>query len=155
MQLALSGASEIDAPVEKVWRHLMDYRFVADCAPGVRSAESVDPTHFRVVSGFAAGSAKLVFALDVALLDLDPEHSARITAHGKAAGSEVDVDTVVQLSPGGTGGTTLEWKADATFRGSVVSVGGRLLKPVTSRMTAQFWKKFAAAVGGKRRKKRR
>ncbi len=146
MHLEFSGEPEINAPVERVWTHLLDHEFVAHCAPGVKRVEPLSTSSFRVVTGFAVGSLKLLFTVDVELHDILPGKSLSLTVHGKAAGSEVRARSAVALAPLPRNHTRLTWTAETTLMGTVVNVGSRLLRGSVRRITQKFWKKFAAAV---------
>ncbi|HVD33342.1 MAG TPA: SRPBCC domain-containing protein, partial [Gemmatimonadales bacterium] len=87
MKLEFSGSPAIAAPRERVWERLMDPHFVAQSAPGVESVEAVDPTHFKVISGFGIGSIRVRFTMDVELFDIDAGKSAKMRVRGKAPGS--------------------------------------------------------------------
>lgn len=146
MKLRFSGAPEIAATRERAWQRLLDPDFVARSAPGVESVERLDPTHFRVVSGFGVGAVKLRFTLDVELLDLVERERATMRARGKAPGSNVDVTATVRLEDAGPGRLRLRWSADSEVSGTVASVGARLLEGTARRLIEQFWADFARRV---------
>jgi uncharacterized protein len=146
MHLEFSGEPEINAPVKRVWTHLLDHEFVAHCAPGVKRVEPLSPSSFRVITGLAVGSLKLLFTLDVELHDLVPGESLSLTVRGKSAGSEVRARSAVAIAELPRNRTRLTWTAETTLMGTVVNVGSRLLKGSVRRITQKFWKKFAAAV---------
>src|SRR5215211_4274679 len=97
MKLNFSGAPEISAPSSVVWGKLLDADFVAASAPGVESVERVDPTHYKVVSGFGVGTVKVRFKLDVELFDIVEGQRLKMRARGKAPGSAVDVISALQV----------------------------------------------------------
>lgn len=146
MKLEFSGAPEITASREKVWRHLMDPNFVAASAPGVESVEAVDPTHFHVISGLGVGALQVKFKLDVELSDMVEPERLKMAARGKAPGSAVDVVSSLRLEEFGNGRTRLNWSATSNVSGTVASVGARLLEGIARRLTEQFWTDFARRV---------
>jgi carbon monoxide dehydrogenase subunit G len=147
MKLEFSGSPEIAAPRERVWQRLMDPHFVAESAPGVESVEAIDPTHFKVISGFGVGSIKLRFAMDVERFDVVPNQSARMRMRGKAPGSAVDVLSRVEIEDAGPGRVRLNWSASSQISGTVASVGARLMEGTARKLTEQFWTDFARRVG--------
>lgn len=144
MRLDFSGTPEIALPQEKAWDLLLDPDFVAATAPGVESVDHIDKTHFKVTAGLGVGAIKLRFHLDVELSDLERPTSARMTAKGKAPGSNVHVDTRVTLDALAPDRTRLTWNAVADVHGAVASVGARLLKGTARKLTEEFWEQFAA-----------
>jgi len=147
MNLKFSGAPEIAAARERVWQHLMDPHFVAKSAPGVESVAVVDPTHFKVISGFGVGSIKVRFTMDVELFDIVPGHSARMRVRGKAPGSALDVVSSLEIQDAGPGKVRLNWSATSEISGTVAGVGARLMEGTARRLTEQFWTDFARRVG--------
>lgn len=147
MKLQFSGSPEVAAPRAEVWSRLRDPDFVAASAPGVESVETVDPTHFKVVSGLGVGAVKVKFKLDVELLDIVEQERLKMRARGKAPGSAVDVVSAVHLEDMDGGGTRLNWSATSDISGTVASVGARLLEGTARRLTEEFWTDFARRVG--------
>lgn len=146
MKLEFAGSPEITAPTEKVWQRLMDPNFVAASAPGVESVETVDPTHFKVISGLGVGAIKVKFKIDVELSDIVEGERLTMRARGKAPGSAVDVRSAVRLEETGNGATRLNWSATSEVSGTVASVGARLLEGTARHLTEQFWTDFARRV---------
>ena len=146
MKLEFSGSPAIAAPRERVWERLMDPHFVAQSAPGVESVEAVDPTHFKVISGFGIGSIRVRFTMDVELFDIDAGKSAKMRVRGKAPGSAIDVVSKLQVDDASSGGTQLKWSATSEVSGTVASVGARLMEGTARKLTEQFWTDFAQRV---------
>jgi uncharacterized protein len=146
MKLEFSGSPTIAAPRERVWERLMDPHFVAQSAPGVESVDTIDPTHFKVVSGFGVGSIKVRFAMVVELFDVVDHASAKMRVRGKAPGSAIDVISSMQIEDAGSSGSQLTWSATSEVSGTVASVGARLMEGTARKLTEQFWADFARRV---------
>ena len=147
VRLEFSGAPEIAAPPEVVWTRLLDHKFVASIAPGIESVEAIDDRHFKVVSGLGVGAVKVKFQLDVELSELTPPQRLRMSARGKAPGSGVEVSTTLEIEPIPPNRSRLKWSASSEVRGTIASVGARLLKGTAKKLTEHFWDTFAARVG--------
>ncbi len=102
MKLELTGSSEVSAPRELLWQRLIDPRSVAQSAPGIESVEVLDPTHFRVMSGFGIGRMRARVTLEGELFDLIPDTSARMRMRGTGAGSAIDVLSTMAIKETGT-----------------------------------------------------
>lgn len=146
MKLHFSGAPEIAATRSNVWKRLLDPNFVAQSAPGVESVESLDPTHFKVVSALGVGAVKVRFTLAVELTDVVEPERATMRARGKAPGSNVDVVASIRIEDAGPGRLRLDWTADSDVSGTVASVGARLLEGTARKLTEEFWTDFARRV---------
>jgi carbon monoxide dehydrogenase subunit G len=108
--------------------------------------QPLDPTHFKVVSGFGVGAVKLRFTLDVELFDVVEGERLKMRARGKAPGSNVDVTASMHLEEPSPGQVMLNWVADNDVSGTVASVGGRLLEGTSKKLIEQFWTDFARRV---------
>jgi carbon monoxide dehydrogenase subunit G len=146
MKLRFSGAPEIATTRDHVWQRLLDPNFVARSAPGIESVQPLDPTHFKVVSGFGVGAVKLRFTLDVELFDVVEGERLKMRARGKAPGSNVDVTASMHLEEPSPGQVRLNWVADNDVSGTVASVGARLLEGTSKKLIEQFWTDFARRV---------
>jgi uncharacterized protein len=146
VRLEFSGAPEIAAPPERVWQRLLDHEFVGSVAPGVEKVEAIDDRHFKVVTALGVGSVKVRFQLDVELSDVNPPTSLKLSARGKAPGSAVEVTTALKIEPVPPNRSRLKWSATSDVRGTVASVGARLLKGTAKKLTEDFWGRFAERV---------
>jgi carbon monoxide dehydrogenase subunit G len=146
MKLEFSGSPTIAASRERVWERLMDPNFVAQSAPGVESVDTIDPTHFKVISGFGVGSIKVRFAMVVELFDIVDHESAKMRVRGKAPGSAIDVVSSMQIEDAGSSDSQLTWSASSEVSGTIASVGARLMEGTARKLTEQFWTDFARRV---------
>jgi uncharacterized protein len=150
MMLEFAGSPTIEAPRERVWQRLMDPHFLAQSAPGVEAVETIDSTHFKVLSGFGVGSIRVRVTMDVELYDIDPGHSAKMRVSGQAAGSAIDVASNMRVVAAGPGSTQLAWTAISQMSGPVAGIGARLMEGAARRLTEQFWTDFASRVSRER-----
>jgi carbon monoxide dehydrogenase subunit G len=150
MKFEFAGSPTIDAPRERVWARLIDPHFLAQSAPGVESVETIDSTHFKVLSGLGVGSIRVRLTMDVELYDIEPGRSAKMRMHGQAAGSAIDVVSDMRIVTAGPASTQLSWSATCQVSGAVASIGARLMEGAARRLTEQFWTDFARRVSQER-----
>jgi carbon monoxide dehydrogenase subunit G len=146
VRLEFSGAPEIAASRERVWQRLIDPRFVARSVPGVESVEVIDPTRFKVLSGFGVGSVKARLTLDGELIDIVPGTSAKMRLRGKAPGSPVEMISSIEIQEAGPGKVRLNWTAQTELNGTLANLGLRLVEGIARKLTEQFWTDFARRV---------
>lgn len=146
MNLQFSGAPEIRASPDQVWRRLLDPQFIARSAPGVESVETIDATRFRMVLGFGIALLKLRLAFDVEMFDIVDGTSARMRATGHAPGTAVEMISDVRIEGAGGGRVRLRWSAASKVSGVLTGIGSRLVEGVARRLTSQFWDNFAERV---------
>jgi uncharacterized protein len=150
MKLEFAGSPTIDAPPERVWERLMDPHFLAQSAPGLEAVETIDSTHFKVLSGFGVGSIRIRVTMDVELYDIDPGRSAKMRVSGQAAGSAIDVASNMRVVAAGPDSTQLAWTAISVMSGAAAGIGARLMEGAARRLTEQFWADFAQRVAQER-----
>jgi carbon monoxide dehydrogenase subunit G len=150
MRLEFSGSPVITAARDHVWNRLLDPRFVAASAPGVESVESVDPTHFKVITALGLGALKIRFRLEVELFDIVEGERLKMRARGHGPGSAVAVLSDLRLEEVGPANSRLDWFAISEVSGPVAILGSRLLEMTARQLTEQFWTDFArrASAGG-------
>lgn len=146
MRLEFGGSLSVAASPRRVWERLLDPKFVASCAPGVRDVERIDDAHYRVKTLLGVGSVQLRFAMNLELADLKPPSSARMIVKGTAPGSALHAESIVELSSADGGGTRLDWRVGSDVRGTIASTGARLLKGTARKLTEEFWSTFADRV---------
>lgn len=137
--MEFSGEEKIAASRDKVWAFLTDPHQVSQCAPGLQSVEVVDDNNFKMVVQAGVGMIRGNFSFDCEWVELDEPNRARISAKGDAPGSSVTMDSAMDLSDDDSGGTVMNWTADANVSGRLAGVGGRLINPVADRMTRQVF----------------
>jgi uncharacterized protein len=146
LKLEFFGSPEIAASRERVWRRLIDPRFVARSAPGVEAVQVLDSTHFQVTSGFGIGSFRATVALDGELFDLVPGISAKMLIRGRGPGSLINVCTSISILEIGSAMVRLNWMAVTELSGTLAKAGNRLIEGIARKLTQQFWEDFGRRV---------
>ncbi len=134
-----AGTQTIAAPMATVWEFLVDPHHVGPCMPGFQSVEVVDDRTFKARVGVGIAAIKATFNLEVTMVEVTPPSHARVTAHGVAPVSAVDIESVMELSGDGDGTTTLQWSAHVVVSGTLASMGARMMNGAAQKMTAQFF----------------
>ncbi|MGH9323279.1 MAG: CoxG family protein [Vicinamibacteria bacterium] len=138
--MLIEGKDTIRATRSEVWKFLTDAESVAKCTPGLESMEVLEPNKkFQALGALGLGTVKVKFKTVIEWTELKPPDSARMKMSGTAPGSNIDVVSEIQLEDGPNGATDLLWKADVRVVGTIASLAARLMKPVTAKMTNQFF----------------
>ncbi len=133
------GTQSINAPIEKVWAHVLDPNKVTECAPGFKTMEILAPDHFKPTIAVGVGAVKATFTLDVHLVDLNAPTHAAVTGRGQAAGSAVELRATMDLTSESPTATKMVWTADVNVSGTIASVGARLMEGTAHKLTARFF----------------
>jgi hypothetical protein len=138
--MLLEGKDTIKATRSEVFRFLTDAESVAQCTPGLESMEILEPKKkFQALGALGLGTVKVKFKTTIEWTELNEPDSAKMKMSGTAPGSSIDVVSEVKLKEAGKGSTELAWTADVRVVGTIASLAARLMKPVTAKMTTQFF----------------
>ncbi len=138
--MRFEGKDTIRASRSEVWRFLTDAESVSKCTPGLESMEVLEPNRkFQALGALGLGTVKMKFKTVIEWTELKPPEAAKMKMSGTAPGSSIDVVSEVQLSDAPNGSTSIAWSADVTVVGSIASLAARLMKPVTAKMTQDFF----------------
>jgi len=138
--MLIEGKDNIKAGRADVWKFFTDAESVSQCTPGLESMEILEPgKKFRAVGALGLGTVKVKFKTTIEWTELSEPDRATMKMKGTAPGSSIDVTSEIELSDGADGSTDIEWKADVSIVGTIASLAARLMKPVTAKMTQQFF----------------
>jgi len=138
--MRIEGKDNIEATRDEVWAFLTDAESVSKCTPGLESMEILEPgKKFQTLGSLGLGTIKLKFKTTIEWIELvEPDH-AKMKMQGTAPGSSIDVRSEIHLSDGPGESTALAWSADVNVVGTIASLAARLMKPVTAKMTGEFF----------------
>ena len=138
--MLIEGKDNIKATRREVWKFLTDAESVSKCTPGIESMEILEPgKKFQALGALGLGTVKVKFKTTIEWLELKEPDRATMKMNGTAPGSSIDVGSEIALADGPAGTTDLVWKAEVNVVGSIASLAARLMKPVTAKMTTQFF----------------
>jgi carbon monoxide dehydrogenase subunit G len=145
--MLLKGVVTIKAPRAAVWDFLTDPAQIGQCAPGVEQITVVEPDkRYHGVVSVGLGSVRARFSGDVEILELDEPKSARLKAHGTAAGSAADAISEMSLLDGPDGSTIVAWSADVQVSGQLAGLAARLMEPVSRKLSEQFYEEVRRRI---------
>lgn len=145
MNLDYSGQETIAASKDAVWAFINDPAKIASCMPDLIESTVIDPRTFDAIVQVGVGPVRGRFKFHVVL---DPQPSGdrmNMKISGGGFGSVVDLDAGADVSEA-SGTTTLDWKATASMRGPVATVGGRVLDAQAKRVISTTFANVKAAL---------
>ena len=138
--MRFEGKDTIRASRSEVWDFLTDAESVSKCTPGLESMEVLEPgKKFQALGALGLGTVKIKFKTTIEWTELNAPERAKMKMNGTAPGSSIDVVSEVQLADAPNGATEIAWSADVTVVGTIASLAARLMKPVTAKMTNDFF----------------
>jgi carbon monoxide dehydrogenase subunit G len=138
-KMHFEGTFDVKASKEHVYDFLLDPNRLAKCLPDLQKMEVESEDRFkatvRVGISFIKGNLNFQFSI----LDKNRPSHARLVGHGSGMGSTIDLDTVLDLTDGPGGGTSMSWKAEAKIGGQIASVGQRLIGGQAEKQVKQLF----------------
>jgi hypothetical protein len=136
--MQISGEIKLPAPVESVWQALHDVNVLRATVPGCQELEQTGPDTYTgaatvgiaVIKGTYKGTLKLVEQREPAF--------ARIAVQAKSGHAEIGGAGELSLEAA-DGETLLRYTGDASIKGPLAVVGGRLLPSASKHLTEEFF----------------
>jgi carbon monoxide dehydrogenase subunit G len=147
--MELKGEYRIAAPRDQVWVMLNDPDVLRECIPGCESLEGSPTEGFSARVTTKVGPVKATFTGSVALTNLNPPESYRISGEGKggvAGFAKGGAD--VRLAADGAD-TLLTYSANAQVGGKLAQLGARLIDSTAKKLADQFFACFAAKAAAR------
>jgi uncharacterized protein len=134
VNLEYSGTETIPAGKDAVWAFITDPSNIAACMPDVLESTVVDPRTFDAVVQVGVGPVRGKFKFHVVL---DPQPGGdrlNMKISGGGFGSVVDLTAGADIKSDAPNSTTLDWTGQASMRGPVATVGGRVIDAQAKRV---------------------
>lgn len=137
----------VAAPIDRVWKLLLDPKVMAGCVPGVQSVEVLSDTEYladiKVKISFIAAN----FRIKTTILETRPPHYLRCEGVGEdsSVASSLKQTTEMFLTEK-VGGTEIRTKTHAEVFGRLGSFGLSVMKTKADRMWEEFGTNLAAVL---------
>ncbi|MGI4943164.1 MAG: CoxG family protein [Janthinobacterium lividum] len=144
----MTGERRIPAPRQKVWDALNDTEVLKSCIPGCESLQRLSDTAMKATAAIKIGPISARFTGNVALSDMDPPNSYRISGEGQGGvAGFAKGGANVRLSDDGPF-TVLSYDVKAQVGGKIAQLGARLIDATSKQMADLFFDRFTAEVSG-------
>jgi len=144
MAIEIKETFRVAAPIDTVWRFVMDPEQVVTCMPGAELQEAVDEHTFSGRVKVKLGAVTTSYKGRVRFAEVDDEaHVVRLVAEGRETGggtAKGKMSSALRALPDGETEVVAEASVDLT--GRVVQVGRGMIQGVAH----QLFKQFAASV---------
>ena len=140
MAIEIKERFSVAAPVDAVWRFVMDPEQVVTCMPGAALDEVVDERSFHGSVKVKLGAVTTSYKGRVQFTEVDEQaHTVRMVAEGRETGGGTAKATVTsQLRPLPDGGTEVTADASVDLTGRIVQVGRGMIQGVSHQLFQQF-----------------
>ena len=141
------GTFSVKASRKDVFDVMTDPKQISKCMPDLQKLDVKSKEEFTVVVKAGVSFIKGDFTLNFRLVESEPPAHAKLVARGSGIGSVVDLETIIDLSDSGDGGTLMKWQAEAKVGGRIASVGQRLLESQAQKIIKQLFECLRHKLG--------
>lgn len=134
----ISGTYTFNAPPDRVWALLMDPAVISSCIPGCDRFEPDGENRYRARLTVALAAITGTYEGTVALSDLVPPTSYRLTAEGQGRPGFVKGSSAITLRGEGDS-TVVDVTGTVQTGGSIARLGQRLIGGVSKMMLDRFF----------------
>jgi len=142
MAFKIEERFEVQAPVERVWKYLIDPARVVECLPGAELVEMTDAQNFVGAIKVKVGPLAMSYKGKAKFTEVNEEtHQVRMVGDAREVGGSGStkvtmLSTVAPLASGG--GSEVVVNAEVELVGKIVQFGRGMIEEVSRQMFRQF-----------------
>jgi len=141
MAFKIEERFEVQAPVERVWKYLIDPKRVVDCLPGAELLEQQDEQTFLGAIKVKVGPLSMSYKGQAKFTEVNEEtHQVRMVGDAREVGGSgsTKVSMLSTVAPLASGGSEVTVSADVELVGKIVQFGRGMIEEVSRQMFRQF-----------------
>lgn len=140
----------VTAPIDEVWRAMLDVERVAPCLPGARVIEQTGDTAYKVAVKVKLGPMSITYKGDVEVVDQDESaRRAVMSVKAKEARGQGVADATVEMGLAEDGRQTRGTiHSDVAVSGKAATMGQDVISDVSANLVERFAENLATMLGG-------
>jgi carbon monoxide dehydrogenase subunit G len=149
MSLEIEEQLELAAPVEKVWRFLLDPERIVTCLPGAELTKVEDPRNFLGNMKVKVGPVTVSYSGKIKMTEVDEAaHIVKMMGEGteKGGGGAAKMTMESQVLALDGGGSRVVVKSKVDLAGKIVQFGRGMVKGVAAQLFKQFGENLKTAL---------
>jgi carbon monoxide dehydrogenase subunit G len=146
--MILEGRFTIPASQERVWQAIWDVPTLASWVPGCTSAEEIAPDRYRVHLEQQVAFMKAAFDNLLEVVERHEPNRVALSGEGedRRLGSNVKIQTVVDLVSTGDNETQLRYRHDLSVFGKLGALGFPIIQRKAREAEAEFARRARASL---------
>lgn len=141
MAFKIAERFEVQAPVERVWKYMIDPASVVQCLPGAELLEVQDERNFLGAIKVKVGPLSMSYKGKASFTEMNDEtHTVRMVGEAREVGgsgsTKVTMVSIVTALEGG--GSAVSVDAEINLVGKIVQFGRGMIEEVSRQMFRQF-----------------
>src|SRR4051812_41698510 len=141
---------EVTAPIDEVWKTMLDVERVAPCVPGAKVVEQTSDNAYKVEIKIKLGPVSMTYKGDVEIVEADETaHRAVLAIKAREARGQGTATAKSELQLAEDGGKTRsKIHTEVSLTGRAASMGRGIIGDVSSKMVDTFADNLAAMLTG-------
>ena len=141
MAFKIEERFEVQAPIERVWKYLIDPKRVVECLPGAELLEQQDEHTFLGAIKVKVGPLSMSYKGQAKFTEINEQtHQVRMVGDAREVGGSgsTKVSMLSTVAPLANGGSEVLVNADIDLVGKIVQFGRGMIEEVSRQMFRQF-----------------
>jgi hypothetical protein len=141
MAFKIEERFEVQAPVERVWKYLIDPKRVVQCLPGAELIEQQDEQTFLGAIKVKVGPLSMSYKGRAKFTEINEQtHQVRMVGDAREVGGSgsTKISMLSTVAPLASGGSEVLVNADIDLVGKIVQFGRGMIEEVSRQMFRQF-----------------
>lgn len=144
--MQLTGEQTIAASPEAVYDAMLDPEVLQNALPGCEKLEATGENEYNATMTIGIGMIKGKYNGTVKITDQNRPESFRMHIEGKGPQGQLAGDGDIGFAANGEGGTTVSYVGEATLRGVLARIGGRVVQPAAKMIVGKFFDSLGSQV---------
>jgi len=141
MAFKIEERFEVQAPVERVWKYMIDPKRVVECLPGAQLLEQKDDQTFLGAIKVKVGPLSMSYKGQAKFTEINEQtHQVRMVGDARevTGSGSTKVSMLSTVVPLASGGSEVSVNADVELAGKIVQFGRGMIEEVSRQMFRQF-----------------
>src|ERR1041384_6327248 len=141
MAFKIEERFEVQAPVERVWKYMIDPKRVVECLPGAQVLEQKDDQTFLGAIKVKVGPLSMSYKGQAKFTEINEQtHQVRMVGDARevTGSGSTKVSMLSTVVPLASGGSEVSVNADVELAGKIVQFGRGMIEEVSRQMFRQF-----------------
>ncbi len=146
--MLFDNSFRLEAPIDEVWRTLLDVERVAPCMPGAQVLERKGEDSYTVAVRVKLGPMSMQYRGDVEIVEQDAQRRrAVMKANAKEARGQGTAAAQIEMSLSREGEITVcEMHTDVKLSGRAAAMGQGVIRDVSAQLVSEFAENLATMV---------
>jgi len=146
--MLLEGQFTLQAPIEKVWKSVLDPETLGTCMPGTEKMEIIDEKTYESIVAQRVGPIKVKLKFRTELIDVRPPNYIRAVGKGadmtKLGNFTFEVE--LKLAETSPGTVDVSYVSNVALVGRLATFGERIMRAKSQSVSEEFTKNLQAKL---------